>query len=167
LWFNVVLQVVLLWALLFWIVTFAIIGSAVGLALSVLCTVAYYVGIVLLAWHERPHHSIVAVVVNRLRGDLADEAARATAQAAAADPPSTPLPLNSATAHPYLHSPPWRSAQSHVEDDLFSRARSMDSEPLEEDDENDDERQARIEEEMARRDVSIFTVPKRRLVVRN
>ncbi|KIO30207.1 hypothetical protein M407DRAFT_5731 [Tulasnella calospora MUT 4182] len=161
-WFNVALQVVVLWASVFWLVTFAIMGSIPGLALVAVVTIAYYVMLVTLAWLNRPQHSILVVVISRLRGDPAD----ASTPAASSELPSTPLPPISPPPHPYLNSPPWRVTQSHADDDLLSRARSMDSEAPE-DDEDDDERQARIEEEMARRDVSIFTVPKRRLVVRN
>lgn len=49
---------------------------------------------------------------------------------------------------------------------LGGGARSTESGAIDED-EDDDEGQAQMEEEMARRDVSIFTVPKRKLVVRN
>lgn len=160
LWFDVALQVIILWAVVFWLVTFAIMGSIPGLVLSVLIAVAYYVMLVILAWLNRPQHSILVVVISRLRGDPADVAPVPPSA------PSTPIPPISSPPHPYLNSPPWRATQSHASDDLLSRARSMDSEGAD-DDEDDDERQARIEEEMARRDVSIFTVPKRRLVVRN
>lgn len=161
LWFNVALQVIILWAVVFWLVTFAIMGSMPRLIVSALMAVVYYVMLVILAWLNRPQHSILVVVIGRLRGDPADLAPVPPSEA-----PSTPIPPISSPPHPYLTSPRWRATQSHASDDLLSRARSMDSE-VPDDDEDDDERQARIEEEMARRDVSIFTVPKRRLVVRN
>lgn len=157
---NIGLQVVILWALVFWIVTFAILPSTLGLALVAAAAALYYIGLVALAWTGYPRRSVLVVAVSRLRGDPTD-AALANA------PPSTPggfspVPTTS-PGRPYIHSPLWRPAR---EDDVGSGARSMESE-AEDDDEDDAARQARIEEEMARRDVSIFTVPKRRLVVRN
>ncbi|KAG8916295.1 hypothetical protein FRC01_003245 [Tulasnella sp. 417] len=162
-WFNIALQVVVLWASVFWLVTFAIMGSIPGVVVVAVVAIAYYAALFMLAWHNRPQQSILVVVISRLRGDPTDT----SPPAGSSELPSTPLPPISPPPHPYLNSPPWRVTQSHADDDLLSRARSMDSEGAEHDDEDDDERQARIEEEMARRDVSIFTVPKRRLVVRN
>jgi len=163
-WFNVAVQIVVLWALVFWIVTFAIIPVPAALAVMTAWTVVYLVGLVVLAWLKRPHQSLLVVLVTRLRGD----------------PSAPPLPADGHAAvhrrassrgrHPYLHAPPWRSVAA-TDDDVFSHsthgARSMETEAPDDDGEDDDVRQAQIEEEMARRDVSIFTVPKRRLVVRN
>ncbi|KAG9040174.1 hypothetical protein FRB95_000103 [Tulasnella sp. JGI-2019a] len=169
LWFNVALQVVVLWALLFWLVTFSLIHSTPGLAVMAVCLVVFYTGMIGLAWAKRPDHSILVVLVTRLRGDSATSP---TAYQPAAVSAHRPTHSNqpSGSNHPYLHSPAFRAVPGG-DDDIFSRsthgARSMDSDGADDDEEDDDARQARIEEEMARRDVSIFTVPKRRLVVRN
>ncbi|KAG8865277.1 hypothetical protein FRB96_000167 [Tulasnella sp. 330] len=167
LWFNIALQAVTLWALLFWLITFSITGSAAGLAVMATCLVLFYTGLVGLAWMKRPHDSILVVAVFRLHGDPTQASTSTQPPLQSSMGPRLQQPSGS---HPYMHSPPFRAIQG-AEDDVFSRsthgARSMESEAMEDEDEDEDTRQARIEEEMARRDVSIFTVPKRRLVVRN
>lgn len=63
---------------------------------------------------------------------------------------------------PYIHQPLFRRALSSHEDDILSSENH-------DDDGDDDEhaRQRRIEQEMDRRDVSIVTVPKRKLWITN
>jgi hypothetical protein len=67
--------------------------------------------------------------------------------------------------NPYLHQPSFYPA---AEDDLQSGSYAgLRSEPEEESEDDDDARQRRIEDEIGRRDVSIVTVPKRKLWVVN
>jgi len=67
---------------------------------------------------------------------------------------------------PYLNQPLFQAA---AEDDLQSASYAgLRSEPEEvESDEDEETRQRRIEDEIGRRDVSIVTVPKRKLWVAN
>lgn len=79
------------------------------------------------------------------------------------------LPFPTEPRGPYLHQPPYRTAH---EDDYYSTShgghRSDATEAEEaESEEDDDTRQRRMEGEMGRRDVSIVTVPKRKLWITN
>jgi hypothetical protein len=81
--------------------------------------------------------------------------------------------------HPYSLSPPPRSAPQVVETSQVNApipfptlgslnlTRTVREEMLDEDNEDDDEKQERIEREMQRRDVSIVTVPRRSLRIAN
>ena len=155
--FDILVQIVLFWALAFWIVSLAICETVAGLIILAVAALAYYTALLSLAWLMRPRRSILVVIVSRLRGDPTDTALRAEVRVdeePELTPPSSPI----GGRVPYIHSPPWRVADE---------ARSIGTTEPTYDDEDDEVRQARMEEEMARRDVSIFTVPKKRLVVRN
>jgi hypothetical protein len=84
---------------------------------------------------------------------------------------ATPEPSASFTPDPrgpYLHSPPFRAAQEDEFYDVFGTGRHHeDGEDDPNDDEDEETRQRRIEGEMNRRDVSIVTVPKRKLWIAN
>jgi len=77
-------------------------------------------------------------------------------------------PFPSETRGPYMHHPAYRVVH---EDDYYSTSHggplSVDTEIEVESDEDEDTRQRRIEEEMGRREVSIVTVPKRKLWIAN
>jgi hypothetical protein len=118
-----------------------------------LWVLAFYISICVLAWYGKPQMSILATILFRLR----------------AEPPtsnlhsdSIPDPLMSSddSRGPYIHQPDYRTAER----DDASIPRSQDSHG-----EGDDEdtRQRKIEEEMDRREISIITVPKRKLWITN
>ncbi|KAG8966018.1 hypothetical protein FRC03_012661 [Tulasnella sp. 419] len=162
--FNIALQLGLLFAITFWVVTFAIEGIGAGLAITIVFAVIYYIGLIVLAWMKRPRRSMLVVAISRLKGEPISLPQDPSTMATHGGSP-TPATYSAVPQHPYYHQAIYRTA--HDDDEgLGGRPRSTESEPLD-DDEDDDERQARMEEEMARRDVSIFTVPKRKLVVRN
>lgn len=131
-------------------------------------TLLFYIMLFVLAWHGRPARSLLTTVVTRLRAEPSH----------AAIPPSTPgsRPLSMAGTEqylfptdargPYLHHPPYRAA---APDDFSMTLMGPRSVETDDDDEDIDEdtRQRQIEEEMGRREVSIVTVPKRRLWVTN
>lgn len=132
-------------------------------------TVASYVIIVILSWSGRPRYSILTVLLGRIRGDSqfiaaptgTPSASRPISMAGTDQFPFPPEPRS-----PYLHQPLYHAAP---EDDLHSSSYAgLRSEPEEtSSDEDEETRQRRIEDEIARRDVSIVTVPKRKLWVVN
>jgi len=75
------------------------------------------------------------------------------------------FPFPQESRSPYLHQPLFSPTG---EDDIHSASYAgLRSEPEESSDEDEEARQRRIEDEIARRDVSIVTVPKRKLWVVN
>jgi len=135
-------------------------------------TVGFYVALAVLAWQGRPRESILTVTLSRLR---------ARPHLHQTNPPLQPdsRPISSATPEPsipftpdfrgpYLHSPPFRAVQEDDSYDMTSTGRQHEDGGDDPDDEEDDEtKQRRMEDEMNRRDVSIVTVPKRKLWVAN
>lgn len=131
-------------------------------------TLLFYIMLFVLAWRGRPAKSLLTTVVVRLRAEPSH----------AAVPPSSPgsRPLSMAGTEqylfptdargPYLHHPPYRAAPP---DDFSMTLMGPRSVETDDDDDDIDEatRQRQIEEEMGRREVSIVTVPKRRLWVTN
>lgn len=132
-------------------------------------TAACYVILVILSWNGRPRYSTLTALLCTIRG---------TAQFASA-PIGTPgasrpismagtdqFPFPHEPRSPYINQPLFHAA---MEDDLQSSSYAgLRSETEEiESDEDEETRQRRIEDEMARRDVSIVTVPKRKLWVAN
>jgi len=122
-------------------------------------TVVFYAIIVVLSWHGRPKDSTLTVLLSRLRGQQENPYESAAT-------PSQSRPLSPADPQgPYMHQP-----LSHIapEDGYISPVRHEHAASEEPDsDEDEDTRQRRIEDEMARRDVSIVTVPKRKLWITN
>ncbi|KAF8631955.1 hypothetical protein AX15_002116 [Amanita polypyramis BW_CC] len=120
-------------------------------AIFLVWTVLFYVIIFSFSWFGRPEKSVLSVVIYRLRG-----------KGSSADRPQNDQP----PTHdgPYLHQLPHRPATR----DEMAHARPL-SMTTDDDDDNIDEdtRQRMIEEEMERRDVSIVTVPRRRLWIAN
>ncbi|KAA1466489.1 hypothetical protein DENSPDRAFT_791200 [Dentipellis sp. KUC8613] len=139
-------------------------------AVFLVWTVACYAAMVLLAWHGRPQKSALTVLLGRLRGDH-----QFTAVPTATPSPSRPMsttgtdqfPFPTEARSPYIHQPPYRAAN---EEDHYSTSHagpiSVEADDPESD-EDEETRQRRIEEEMGRREVSIVTVPKRKLWITN
>jgi len=161
--FNALLQLTLLFTFIFWIVTFSLDNSIIGIVITIVVALAFYTTLLILAWFAHPRRSLLVVAITRLSSPPLVIITQTS-------PPSPPehVSISTSNQHPYFHQPLYRA---HDESDVHSRvlgggARSTESGAIDED-EDDDEGQAQMEEEMARRDVSIFTVPKRKLVVRN
>ncbi|KAG2156049.1 hypothetical protein DEU56DRAFT_845972 [Suillus clintonianus] len=133
-----------------------------------LWTVFFYFCLFTLAWHGRPRRSTLTYLIARFRAEPPPAVSPGT-------PTSRPLsvvgteqyPFPTDTRGPYLHEPPYRAARGH--DDVSTTIGGPRSVETDYDDEDLDEetRQRRIEEEMGRREVSIVTVPKRRLWITN
>ncbi|KDQ64488.1 hypothetical protein JAAARDRAFT_166786 [Jaapia argillacea MUCL 33604] len=141
-------------------------------AIFLACSIAFYVALFVLAWYGRPRESALTVVFSRLRG----ESYTVPTPAPTPTPtPSRPLstlgldqyPFPTEQRGPYVHHQPqyWTTGP----DDVASSRGGPRSAITDDEDEDEDEevRQRRIEDEMNRRDVSIVTVPKRKLWVTN
>ncbi|KAH7914369.1 hypothetical protein BJ138DRAFT_1123641 [Hygrophoropsis aurantiaca] len=136
-------------------------------AVFLLWTALFYCSLFALAWNGRPRKSILTSLVARLRAEPPPPAGSPET------PTSRPLSITGAeqypfptdTRGPYLHQPLYRPA-GHDDVSTSHGPRSVETD---DDDEDVDEetRQRRIEEEMGRREVSIVTVPKRRLWITN
>lgn len=144
--------------------------------------IVFYAILLILAWHGRPRNSILTTIIHRLR--VHPPSQLVARQTAACSAPPTPRPLSLAGMEPmvtasdargpYIHQPPHRSVLSSPsnEDDYITATSHGGHRSVEGDsdgDENDDERQRRIEDEMNRRDVFsiVTTAPKRRLWIAN
>lgn len=136
-------------------------------AVFLLWTVIFYISLFALAWQGRPGKSILTTLAARVRGPLPQPAV------SPGTPTSRPLsmtgtdqyPFPTETRGPYLHQPPYR-ATGHDDVSTSQSPRSVETDD-DDDDIDEDTRQRRIEEEMGRREVSIVTVPKRRLWITN
>lgn len=136
-------------------------------AVFLLWSVIFYISLFALAWHGRPRKSLLTTLVARVRG-LPPQSA-----ASPGTPTSRPLSMTGTDQHPfptdtrgpYLHQPLFR-ATGHDDVSASLGPRSVETDE-DEGDIDEDTRQRRIEEEMGRREVSIVTVPKRRLWITN
>lgn len=128
-------------------------ASVAAFAVFIAWTVLFYVLILVLAWHGVPSESVLTVLLARLRSPPPP------------DPAAGGVPFPTAGTGPYQHQPTYRVTHEHEYPTSISHG-GMTVED-DDDDEDDDARQRRIEEEMSRRDVSIVTVPKRRLFLTN
>ncbi len=141
-----------------------------------LWTLAFYAVIFSLSWRGRPQRSILSVLLFSLRDSqhhhnyLPPPATPSNTGLPPTPPSSRPLSTfmndqytfpSDPRGGPYIHQPLFRTTLSTHEDDLVS------SEAHDDDDEDENARQRRIEQEMDRRDVSIVTVPKRKLWITN
>lgn len=137
-------------------------------AVFLLWTIIFYICLFTLAWHGRPRRSILTYLIARFRTEPPPAVSPGT-------PTSRPLsvvgneqyPFPTDTRGPYLHEPPYRATRVH--DDVSTTIggpRSVETD-YDEEDLDEETRQRRIEEEMGRREVSIVTVPKRRLWITN
>ncbi|EIN10748.1 hypothetical protein PUNSTDRAFT_142689 [Punctularia strigosozonata HHB-11173 SS5] len=147
-------------------------------AIFLVYVIVFYSAIFLLAWKGRPRHSVLVVLIGRLRGVPAT---------IPPPPPSGPVPPTDqdqytypgstppAQLSPYIHQPPYHQAIGDTAEDesvaFHSSRQPLSMQTSDDDDDDDDEstRQRRIEEEINGRDVNIVhvTVPKRRLWVTN
>lgn len=137
-------------------------------AVFLLWTFIFYICLFTLAWHGRPRRSTLTYLIARFHAEPPPAVSPGT-------PTSRPLsvvgneqyPFPTDIRGPYLHEPPYRAARAH--DDVSTTIggpRSVETD-YDEEDLDEETRQRRIEEEMGRREVSIVTVPKRRLWITN
>ncbi len=132
-------------------------------------TVSFYIILVTLSWNGRPRYSTLTVLLCNIRGTgQSTSAPTGTPNASRpnSDAGTDQLPFPQEPQSPYLHQPLFSSA-GEVDPRSASYAGGLRSEPEEESSEDEETRQRRIEDEIARRDVSIVTVPKRKLWVVN
>lgn len=128
----------------------------------------FYCTLLAMAWHGLPKDSLLSVILDTLKNHPRDEAIDLPeAQSRASPRPLSVLnegfPSANGSRSPYTyHQPTFRRALSPHEDDMFSESGQH-----YEDDEDEATQQRRIEEEMGRREVSIITVPKRKLWIAN
>ena len=120
-------------------------------------TVLFYIAIFSFSWFGRPEKSVLSVMMYRLRGGNASAPDRQALRSPQNDQPS-------AHEGPYLHHPPFRHA---TRDELAQAGPRSITTDDEDDHIDEDTRQRMIEEEMDRRDVSIVTVPRRKLWIAN
>jgi len=132
-------------------------------------TVLFYVILAFLSWNGRPRYSTLTALMYSIRGTRRLTSAsigtpNASRPISMAGTDQTPFPQEPRS--PYLHQQSFHAAG---EDDLHSASYAgLRSEPEEAESEEDEEaRQRRIEDEIGRRDVSIVTVPKRKLWIVN
>lgn len=133
--------------------------------LFLIWTIAFYVLLLFFAWNYRPRVSILSTVFYRLRNPPSTHFTSERSSAPFPRSPSTPLPMPFHNGGPYLHHPPYRTAATDEYSTSHAGPRSAEAD--EDDDIDEVTRQRMIEEEMDRREVSIVTVPKRRLWVAN
>ena len=124
-------------------------------AVFIAWTACFYIVIAVMAWHGIPSESILTVLVARLRHPPPPDGA-----AAIMHDGGVPFP-----GSPYQNQPHYRVAPDDYPTSISHGGHTVDDE--DDEDEDEETRQRRIEEEMSRRDVSIVTVPKRRLVITN
>jgi hypothetical protein len=151
-----ILSLVALWSL----------SSRAGFAVFMAWTSAFYVLLFLCAWYGRPRKSILTVIISRLLASPSP----------APQPTPSSLPLTAAdqfpfptdTRGPYVHHQPlYRAAGTDDVSITHGSPRSAENDDDDEDDADEDTMQQRIEDEMARRDVSIITVPRKKLWITN
>lgn len=136
-----------------------------------LWAVVFYISVLVLAWHGRPHQSFLTVMVNKFRANLrTTPGTPAVAVRDISPSPTIPSdrhqsPIDSRGPYRY-HQPPYRSALSTGHEDTSQGLRTAEIHD-EDGDDDEDTHQRIIEEEMGRRDVSIITVPKRKLFIAN
>ncbi|GLB33795.1 hypothetical protein LshimejAT787_0106790 [Lyophyllum shimeji] len=116
-------------------------------------TLAFYIIMATFAWQLRPDRSLLSVARSRLSPQRQTAATRTAS-------------ITEVTPGPYVHQPPHQVASGR-DDASLSQAGPLSAEADEEDDVDDETRQREIEGEIARRDVSIVTIPKRKLWVAN
>lgn len=126
-------------------------------------TIVFYVIMFISSWRGRPNNSLLSSLCYRIRTDPHQTpalSASPTPQSMPADVDQYPFPTDN--RGPYVHhQPAYRVAPS----DYSHGPRSVETD--DDIDEDDDARQRQMEEEMSRRDVSIVTVPRRKLWITN
>lgn len=135
-------------------------ASKGAFAVFLVWVVIYYAIIFYLAFRGVPQESFLSAFFNRISTDPIPALPTPAPSRPLSDIGIESVPFPSG---PYSHQPPFRVAHDS-EYPLSSGGHGS----VEEDDELDeDTRQRNIEEEMSRRDVSIVTVPKRKLFLTN
>lgn len=147
-------------------------GPVAAFVVFLVWTVGFYIALVVLAWQGRPRKSILTVTLSRLRArphpHQANPPLQPDSRPMSSATPEPSIPFTPDSRGPYLHSPPFRTVQEDESYDIMSTGRQHeDGEDDPDDDEDEETRQRRIEDEMNRRDVSIVTVPKRKLWIAN
>ncbi|KAF9259495.1 hypothetical protein L218DRAFT_908190 [Marasmius fiardii PR-910] len=126
------------------------------------------------AWRGLPPVSILSVVIARLRGKTTPPPIPLTPEQYSSSNANTPTPLATSPGYPFPasglgpyihHNPPHRTLGP--DDFSYASPRSAETDFDDDADEDEDIRQQRIESEMGRREVSIVTVPKRKLWIAN
>ena len=138
-----------------------------GFVIFLIWTMVFYAALFVCSWHGWPHQSILTVIIFRLL-------ASPVVPPPTAQPSPSPRPLSSyglnqypfPTGGPYIHHQPLFHKAGTDDVSTTYSPRSAEGED-EDEDEDEDARQQRIEDEMARRDVSIITVPRRKLWIAN
>lgn len=167
---HMIFQVVLLALCVFTLVELWNRAPVAAFAVFLVWTVAFYLVLFVLAWKGKPAQSVIAVAFTRIRNKPSYH------DRASTNIPSRPLSLARPESvvmaeprSPYLHhQPPFRATPTPGPEDDFAliSPRLLDTEE-DDDDEDEDVQQRRMEDEMSRRDVSIVTVPRRKLWITN
>jgi hypothetical protein len=131
-------------------------ASRAAFAVFLAWTVAFYTAIFTFAWHLRPKSSILAIICSRVCHRHQNQPLSSP----------TPPPNPQTSPGPYVHHPPYHTTVASDEASISHGARRS-SETDDHDDIDEDTRQRTIEDEMGRREVSIVTVPKRKLWITN
>lgn len=132
---------------------------------------AFYAAMLLLAWHGRPASSLLTATLLRLRGqDRPIISSYSDVRTSNTLRSSVPEAGSSTPKNPYTHHrPPFRTSPQ-LDDIPHSQSTPLcvgSDDNDDDDDIDEDTRQRLIEEEMERRDVSIVTVPRRKLYLTN
>lgn len=139
-------------------------------AIFLVWTIAFYALLFIFAWSGRPANSLLTVIISRLRADHVVPSRSEhvdTSSPSPILPPGQQVPFPN-IANPYLHQPNHHATPYDALSVSHEGPRSMTSAEEETDEEVDDEtRQRNIEDEMSRREVSIVTVPRRKLWITN
>jgi len=166
---HLITHAFIIFACVFCLITLYASGPLVSFIVFLIWTVAFYFSLFLMAWFHIPGVSYLSLFVARLRGKAHVPAPTEPVDSHATSS-SAATPLTQSYFGPYTyHQPPYRRVDGMSREDserasrLSRNPRSM----LSDEDEDDDDRQREMEIEMARREVSVITVPKRRLVIAN
>ena len=130
-------------------------ASRVLFAVFLIWLVLFYAVMIILAWNHYPTTSLLTASLQSLRDSILDKDNLTNENT-----PST----NGQGPYTY-HRPPYRLSTNA--DELSHRAPLSSETDGNDDDIDEDTRQRVIEEEMERRDVSIVTVPRRKLWIAN
>lgn len=130
-----------------------------GILLVILA--AYYAAMITLSWHRRPRSSLLTLIIWRLRGKHTNQTPLKTTPDA--------VPVAAQGQGPYSHHrAPFRLSSQPDELSYLHHASPSAADTDDNDDDIDENaRQRAIEEEMDRREVSIVTVPRRKLAIAN
>ena len=142
-----------------------------GFGVLLAWTLIFYAVILTFGWKGIPRQSILSTILSRLRDDPRGTAGQLPSRPLSEATDGVPFPSVDGRGPYQHHQPPYR-AVPHNEDYLsaggYPSSQGHDGLGVDDyDDEDDESRQRRIEEEMSRREVSIVTVPRRKLFLTN